>query len=69
MAGIFGLGGLAGLSVAFCANAWLDESQPTYRPLRIDQLMMTTHNWVVRTYSIEFTYLDTRSESSVSSTP
>ncbi len=69
LVGIFGLGGLAGLSVAFCANAWLDESQPTYRPLRIDQLVMTTHNWVVRTYSIEYTYLDTRTESSVSSTP
>lgn len=60
---IIGLG-LAFLGAAlaggalFCANAWLDDSQAQRRPVEIDEMIQTTHNFVVREYSIKYHFID-----------
>lgn len=58
LAGAVLLGGMSGLCQGFTVNAWLDDSPPQRRPVRITSMVMTTHNFLFREYTIEYEFLD-----------
>jgi hypothetical protein len=51
------LGTLAGAVSMGAVNAAFDHSAPAYAPIRIQQHWQTTHNFVFRTYEVEYTPL------------
>lgn len=63
------LGGVLTLCGLFFANAWLDESAPRREPVRIEQLVTTTHGFVLRQYQIEYSFADTQARGRLLSTP
>jgi hypothetical protein len=56
-AGALLLGGLTSLCWSFTLNAWLDRSEPELRLIRIEHLVMVTHNFLLREYKIEYQFL------------
>jgi len=59
LAGLGGafMGALAGAVTLGAVNAAFDNSVATYRPIRITQHWQTTHNFIIRTYEVEYTLL------------
>jgi Protein of unknown function (DUF3592) len=58
MAGAILLSGGIGLCLCFTANALLDTSPAQKHIVRVDNLIMETHKYIVRTYKIEYHFLD-----------
>jgi len=52
-----GLGALAGAVTMGAVNAAFDHSESTYSPIRITQHWQRTHNFIFRTYEVEYTPL------------
>ena len=50
-------GALAGGVTMGAVNAAFDKTVATYRPIRINQHWMTTHNFIIRTYEVEYSEL------------
>lgn len=44
------------VSLLCLANARLDRSEPHYRPVVIRRMLVTTHNSILKTYSIEYSW-------------
>lgn len=55
-AGALLLGGLTFFCWCLTLNAWLDRSQPVDRPVEIRELLMVTHNYIIREYKIEYSF-------------
>lgn len=57
--GFFGIiaGALAGGVVMGSINAAFDRTVVSYKPIRINQHWMTTHNFIIRTYEVEYAEL------------
>lgn len=70
-AGVLFMGAIVTAGSALCLNAWLDDSEATRRPVLITEMTQTTHNFVIRTYSMDYKFLDDPGgeEHNVSSTP
>lgn len=56
--GSFLLGGLTFYCWAITANAWLDGSPATTRPVAIDELVQVTHKALFREYKIKYHFVD-----------
>ena len=56
--GSFLLGGLTFFCWAITANAWLDSSPPTMKPVTIDERVQVTHKALFRQYEIKYHFLD-----------
>jgi hypothetical protein len=69
IAGALGLGGATMLCWCFTLNALADRSPPELRPVRIDELVMTTHHFLFREYTIEYRLLDNPRKHKLLSTP
>jgi hypothetical protein len=54
--GALGLGGLTFLCWCFTANAWLDDSAAAPRAVLIEQVWTTTHSFILREYTIEYSF-------------
>lgn len=52
------LGGMTFLCWCWTLNAWLDSSPSQPRPVRVTDMIHTTHKGIVRTYEIKFQFLD-----------
>ena len=63
------LGGVLTLCWLFFANAWLDESAPRREPVQIENLVMTTHGFVLREYQIEYVLSGSGARGKLLSTP
>jgi hypothetical protein len=63
------VGGVLTLCWLFFANAWLDESEPSSEPARIENLVMTTHGLVFREYQIEYELSASGARGKLLSTP
>lgn len=63
------LGGMTMMCWAFTANALLDSSPPEERPVRIQDLIMTTHGFIFREYTIEYRFPDEDETKKLLSTP
>lgn len=48
------------LSALCLTNARLDRSKPYYRPVVIQRMMVTTHNSIFKTYSIEYSWVGSK---------
>jgi hypothetical protein len=57
VAGAILLGGLTMLCWWFTANAWLDNSPATFRPVMITGMVQVTHNLILREYKVEYHFL------------
>lgn len=69
VAGSFLLGGLTMLCWCFSANAILDRSPAELRPVQITDMLMTTHSFLFREYTIEYHTLDNDKKRKLLSTP
>lgn len=69
VAGALLLGGATMLCWCFTINALADHSQPELRPVRIQQMIMTTHSFLFREYTIEYQMLDAKQKHKLLSTP
>jgi hypothetical protein len=58
IAGVILLSGGIMLCLCFTANALLDTSPAKKRIVRVDNLIMETHEFIFRTYKIEYHFLD-----------
>ncbi len=65
----FGFGGAAILSGSLIANALLDRSPPNMRPMTIDEMIMTTHEFIFRHYTIKFHIQNDPKQRDMISTP
>ena len=63
------VGAVLALCWLFFANAWLDESEPSREPARIENLVMTTHGLVFREYQIEYELSGSGARGKLLSTP
>ncbi|HEY2158320.1 MAG TPA: hypothetical protein VGH33_22005 [Isosphaeraceae bacterium] len=57
-AGSLLLGGLTVFCWAITANAWLDGSPATAKPILIDEMVQVTHKAIFREYKIKYHFLD-----------
>jgi hypothetical protein len=57
-AGSLLMGGLTAGCWALTLNAWLDDSPPTPRPVRIVEMVSVTHNFILRRFEIKYQFLD-----------
>ena len=69
IAGSLGLGGATMLCWAFTANALLDRSPAALRPVAITEMVMTTHSFLFREYTIEYAFLGSDETHKILSTP
>jgi len=58
IAGSILMGGLTMTCWCFTANALLDRSPGQLRPVKVDDMIMTTHHAIFREYKIEYHFLD-----------
>lgn len=52
------MGGLTAFCWALTLNAWLDESEPRERLVRIDKMVQVTHSGLIRRYEIKYRFAD-----------
>ncbi len=57
-AGLLLLGGVTFFCWAITANAWLDGSPATAKPILIDEMVQVTHKAIFREYKIKYHFLD-----------
>lgn len=69
VAGSLLLGGLTAQVWAYSVNALLDTSQPVPTPVVIKDMVMTTHSFLFREYTIEYEFAGQKDEYKLLSTP
>lgn len=69
LAGTFAVTGGVAIVAASTVNALADSSPPVYQPVQIQEMIMETHSFIVRTYKIKYNFLDSEGKKSILSTP